>query len=93
MAPRALDLTMGSDAWGREVYKHSHIEAMFEGWCMARATHQVEGFKLVPVEPTNEMLEAGVHAAVCQRGHNPWCRPCYRAMLAAAPNPLPWARG
>lgn len=52
-----------------------------------RAAVPADGWKLVPVEPTNEMLKAGVAAAVAQHDERPWCPPCYQAMLAAAPKP------
>ena len=48
------------------------------------------GWKLVPVEPTEEMIQAG-HIATTQYGaySNPviWPTKCYRAMLAASPTP------
>ena len=40
-----------------------------------------EGWQLVPVEPTIEMVQAATHSAV---GFG--TRAAYRAMLAAAPN-------
>lgn len=33
-----LDLIEDQDAWGRPKFKHSHIEAMWEGW-KQRATN------------------------------------------------------
>jgi hypothetical protein len=29
---RNLDLTETNDAWGRPIFKHTHIEAMWDGW-------------------------------------------------------------
>ena len=41
-----------------------------------------EGYVLVPREPTEAMIEAGVHAGVTA-APMPWCPITYRAMLAA----------
>ncbi len=46
----------------------------------------VAEWRMVPVEPTERMLDAGVHACV-NASPNPWCPAAYRAMLAAAPDP------
>ena len=49
-----------------------------------------EGFVLVPVEPTREMLIDGTKAArdfLSEAGQYPRSRAVYRAMLATAPNP------
>ncbi|MDR5756978.1 hypothetical protein [Caballeronia sp. LZ035] len=27
-----LDMTLNRDAWDREIYAHSHVEAMWDGW-------------------------------------------------------------
>ena len=53
---------------------------------MKTITYDESKWKLVPVEPTEEMLRAGVDAAIAQKNSRPWCPPCYRAMLAAAPS-------
>lgn len=45
-----------------------------------------KGWKLVPVQPTPQMLNAGVNAGVCA-SPEPWCPAAYRAMLNAAPQP------
>ncbi|HVJ31598.1 MAG TPA: hypothetical protein VND94_00660 [Terriglobia bacterium] len=34
---RHLDLSEVSDAWGRTIFKHSHVQAIFDGW-LARAS-------------------------------------------------------
>ena len=48
-----------------------------------RATIEAwQGWKLVPVKPTPEMVEAGWRAA----GSTTKALDCYRAMLAAAPD-------
>ena len=45
-----------------------------------------EGFVLVPVEPTEDMTDAGYEAY--GKGHfTPAILDCYRAMIAAAPKP------
>lgn len=49
--------------------------AMWEGWKEAQAQPVSQGYKLVPVEPTNAAYrESGVYSPTA-----------YRAMLAAAP--------
>lgn len=35
MLHQHLDLERVLDAWQRPVYKHSHVQALFEGWCIA----------------------------------------------------------
>jgi hypothetical protein len=51
------------------------------------ASEAQAGWVMVPREPTPEMLAAGVAAAVGMKNSAPWCPPCYRAMLASAPQP------
>ena len=51
----------------------------------APPTAQAEGWRLVPVEPTQEMFDA-MRSSV-------WLPACYRAMLAAAPTPPTSAEG
>ena len=51
----------------------------------APPTAQAEGWRLVPVEPTQEMIDA-MRSSV-------WLPACYRAMLAAAPTPPTSAEG
>ena len=48
-------------------------------------TAQAGGWRLVPVEPTQEMIDA-MRSSV-------WLPACYRAMLAAAPTPPTSAEG
>lgn len=53
-----------------------------------------EGWKLVPVEPTYDMTQAGVNLALSARisGAYPWptyIQDMYKAMLAAAPDHIP----
>lgn len=53
-----------------------------------------EGYKLVPIEPTSEMLDAGCEQHKCEQG-DPWysasqlceneCADIYHSMLAVAP--------
>jgi hypothetical protein len=33
-----LDLSTAPDAWGRVIFEHSHVQALWEGWCR-RAAH------------------------------------------------------
>lgn len=51
-----------------------------------RATTGEGEWVMVPREPTEAMLRAGVDAAI-NAAPNRWCPPAYRAMLAAAPAP------
>jgi hypothetical protein len=44
---------------------------------------------MVPREPTDRMLGAGINAAVCRAGKASWCPEVWAAMLAAAPQPQP----
>lgn len=47
-----------------------------------------EGWQLVPVEPTEEMCEAGANAPLkVRQAEVTWIGVIYRAMLAAAPSP------
>ena len=47
-----------------------------------------EGWQLVPVEPTEEMCEAGANAPLkVRQAEVTWIGVIYRAMLAAAPKP------
>ena len=39
---RSLDLTMDLDAWNRPKYKHSHIDAMWDGYNWACADASAE---------------------------------------------------
>lgn len=43
-----------------------------------------EGWKLVPIEPTDKMIQAGVQAGV-NATPKPWCPETWKAMLDAAP--------
>lgn len=50
-----------------------------------------QGWKLVPVEPTQEMLVAGARTVgdfYSEAGPYPRSKAMYRAMLAATPSPL-----
>lgn len=52
---------------------------------------EVEGWKLVPVEPTDEMMQAGYRSygqsLYRNRGHGEEAIELYRAMLRASPSP------
>lgn len=87
-----LDVVPGEDGMGEEVFAKTvadvekKLGAMgeeLEDWQLGIRRYQPEAvpqggqWKLVPVEPTPEMVKAGWHGADAER--------CYRAMLAAAP--------
>ncbi len=88
---RALDLRMDKDAWGQDRYYHSHIYAMWTAWQAALPP----GFEAVPVEPTDEMVEAGISAASLNgaEGTDEQLRGdvtgAYAAMIAARPDKQP----
>ena len=90
----------GFDAWFDQVVrprvtygspdtlKDTHRPAFQAGaaWQRAQAAGVPEGWRLVPVEPTEEMLGAGYDAY--GQGHfTPAIIDCYRAMLAACKGP------
>lgn len=53
-----------------------------------RALTLPEGWQLVPVEPTEEMCEAGANAPLkVRQAEVTWIGVIYRAMIAAAPSP------
>ena len=64
----------------------SRIDELLAG--QAPAPSVPEGWQLVPVEPTQEMVECGLMAAVYE-GDSASCilASAYRAMLSAAPSP------
>lgn len=84
MAPHGLNFVTGKDrehllAWGRDVWQASR-----------RAQVVPQGWKLVPVEPTMEMVEAGdkSHKASSWLIGGANAAPAtYTAMLASAPQP------
>ncbi|CAO3447946.1 hypothetical protein [Azospirillum argentinense] len=98
-AIRDLASEMGhSDTLGFEEARERIIEHVEEALgaieAAARAVPPAgvpEGWKLVPVEPTPEMLDAGVEAGV-GAAPSPWCPEVYRALLSAAPT-APTAQG
>ena len=49
------------------------------------AAQALQGWKLVPTEPTRAMLAAGVDAAVSCNSAKGWCPPLWDGMLDAAP--------
>jgi hypothetical protein len=67
------------------------IEARVTGAQAQPAPSAPDGWKLVPIEPTYEMLEAGEGALVPTYTDTPVSVPddVYRAMLAAAPEAKP----
>jgi hypothetical protein len=82
-----LDFSKTKDAWGKEIYFYTHVEAMWQGWQAAISQHKAvqDGYVLVPKEPTNEMIYAGMEAI------DNFTSPvttisCYTQMLAAAPS-------
>lgn len=77
------------EAWWPSVGQTIGKAAAWEAW-QARATPKVpEGMAIVPVEPTEEMLKAGVSVALStsihgQGGWNGYLLKLYAAMLSAA---------
>jgi hypothetical protein len=79
----------GSHDWG----KHRNVRTEYFNTPVYLATPSVsaqdaspkDGWKLVPLQPTQAMLDAGVKAGVNASGY--WCPETWRAMLAAAPEP------
>lgn len=73
-----------------------HMELLWKFWQTALAYARPEGYKLVPVEPTDEMIKAGDTVAVIHRewGEDIYIEntdAVYRAMIAAAPPAPPTA--
>jgi hypothetical protein len=50
---RHLDLTEVSDPWGRPMFMHTHVQAMWDGW-FARSIVLVEA--ATPAHPADEMI-------------------------------------
>jgi hypothetical protein len=59
-----LDKTIVKDAWGKDTFFYSHVEAMWKGW-QARANLIPDGYVLCPIEPTDEMLDIVQHQDNC----------------------------
>lgn len=78
-----------TDLGQRVIAYCSGIDAKGKAEFIARACNAAmkEDYKVVPVEPTQEMLYAGAFAP--DRGPGTLCASVYRAMLAAAPKPKP----
>ena len=89
-----LDLTQEPDSWGAPRYKHDAISLAWEAWQTARRAQVVlvpQGWKLVPVEPTEKMISEGCCAQTLKDGHR-YIGECaaktaWSFMLAAAPTP------
>lgn len=79
---KSLDLRKDKDEWQRDRYYHSHVDAMWFAWQAAHAAALPPGFVAVPVEPTDEMIDAGCDAADAFRID---MASAYAAMLAARP--------
>jgi hypothetical protein len=81
-----LDFSKTKDAWGKEIYFYTHVEAMWQGWQAAISQQAVQGgYVLVPKEPTNEMIYAGMEAI--DNFKSPITPiTCYTQMIAAAPS-------
>ena len=41
---KTLDFSKTKDAWGNQIYAHSHIQAMWEGWNAALTQPKADGF-------------------------------------------------
>lgn len=67
-----------------KVLEHSEPQPLYDAPQPAHT--EQDGWKLVPIEPTEEMLISGVAAGV-NASPSPWCPYTWKAMLAAAPKP------
>jgi hypothetical protein len=78
----------GGDNFGPRVEHVSMKQAGFLDFCNAllarRSQQEPDGWRLVPVEPTEAMIGAGVNEAHRQGGSYA-ASEIYRAMIAAAP--------
>jgi hypothetical protein len=87
-----LDFSKTKDAWGKEIYFYTHVEAMWQGWQAAISQHKVvqDGYVLVPKKPTDEMILAAMEdidyldseEGMVKAG----IRKEWKAMIAAAPS-------
>lgn len=67
---------------------NKHIEDALAALAVTKTQEAVEGWKLVPVEPTEAMKQAGYHAPHQPGLPGPYhAIPVYKAMVAAAPQP------
>lgn len=66
-----------------------HMELLWKFWQTALAYARPEGYRLVPVAPTVEMINAGMRPGIgfYETGEitEEMAEGCYRAMIAAAP--------
>lgn len=72
-----------------EEYVSQAIQNMWEAW-QAASSLILEGFAIVPIEPTDEMQNAARDWSVATLGHavgGSGSRGCYQAMINAAPKP------
>jgi len=71
----------GDDGWVA-LFTEAQLTAAYEA---GKRDAVPEGWKLVPIEPTNVMLVSGISAMASSLSAK--CISCWDAMLAAAPSP------
>lgn len=83
--------TQSLEHWGH-TYRNAHVRCRWEGWQASRAAlsaetvHAPKGWKLVPEEPTREMIWSCKDRFI-PRIALPVFVAAYKTMLAAAPQP------
>lgn len=86
-----FDLEKKNDAWGNPVYLNPHVDSIWYGWKTALEKAIPAGYALVPVEPTEKMINEGGCAQSVNGGHryigNSAAATAYKHMLAAATAP------
>lgn len=71
---------------GEDIVDDGMMEFATLVFAAGQASKVPEGWKLVPVEPTREMIEAGNDGFRSPESRRHTVSSCYRAMLAAAPS-------
>lgn len=75
---RHLELEEVPDAWGRPVFKHSHVGAIWKGW---RQRAAVAMLTVAPVQPAPQ--PAPSPAPAFQQRVHPWLLECFGVEIAA----------
>jgi hypothetical protein len=92
----ASTLDLGVSRAGLGFYSDYSTYYAWAGWLAAKADAVPDGWQLVPVEPTEEMLNVGQHtssewlndiAPIGETRYRTPAKHAYRNMLAAAPIP------
>lgn len=65
-AHRHLDLDEVPDAWGRPMFKHSHVEASWLGWIARASRGKAPAVESVPVLPDFDTVDQHIYGA-CRR--------------------------